>query len=109
MDGTDRGERIGLQKKDGLSLTRATWPNPIFFCAIRITWQNDTFDERREAVWGVLKIDAIKDAFDYPDEYLVDRDIVHRIAFDKARQRGLSLEPINAQDLVHDLKDVFQE
>ena len=106
MDGTDRGERIGLQKKDGLSLTRATWPNPIFFCAIRITWQNDTFDERREAVWGVLKIDAIKDAFDYPDEYLVDRDLVHRIAFDKACQRGLSLEPINAQDLVHDLKDV---
>ncbi len=67
---------------------------------------NDTFDERRESAWAVLKIDAIKEAFDYPDEYQVDRDIVHQIAFDCARSRGQSLEPRSVEDLIHDLKDV---
>ena len=67
---------------------------------------NDTFDERRESAWAVLKIEAIKEAFDYPDEYQVDRDIVHQIAFDCARSRGQSLEPKSVEDLVHDLRDV---
>ena len=67
---------------------------------------NETFDERRESAWGVLKIDAIKDAFDHPDEYLVDRDIVHRIAFDQAKSRGMLLEPETVEDFIHDLRDV---
>ena len=67
---------------------------------------NDTFDERRETAWGAMKIDAIMDAFDYPDEYLIDRDIVHEIAFDSARTRGQQLEPACVDDLIHDLRDV---
>ena len=67
---------------------------------------NDTFDERRESAWAALKIDAVKEAFGYPDEYLVDRDIVHQIAFDNARTRGQRLEPVSVGDLIHDLKDV---
>ena len=67
---------------------------------------NDTFDERRESAWAALKIDAIKDAFGYPDEYQVDRDIVHQIAFECARNRGQPLAPVSVADLIHDLRDV---
>ena len=67
---------------------------------------NDTFDERREAAWAGLKIEAIREAFGYPDEYLVDRDIVHRIAFDRTVARGQPLEPATVGDLIHDLRDV---
>ena len=67
---------------------------------------NDTFDERRESAWAALKIDAIRDAFGYPDEYQVDRDIVHEIAFEGARNRSQPLEPMSVEDLIHDLRDV---
>ena len=67
---------------------------------------NDTFSERRQSAWSALKLDAIKEAFGYPDEYQVDRDIVHQIAFDSARARGQRLEPVTVADLVHDLGDV---
>ena len=66
---------------------------------------NDTFDERRESAWAALKIDAVKYAFEYQDEYQIDRDIVHPIAFDCARVRGQSVEPQSVEDLVHDLGD----
>ena len=67
---------------------------------------NDTFDERRESAWAAVKIDAIKDAFGYPDQYQIDRDIVHQIGFECARNRGQSLEPASVADLIHDLRDV---
>jgi len=67
---------------------------------------NDTFDERRESAWAALKIDAVQYAFERPDEYQVDRDIVHQIAFDSAQSRGQPLEPQSVEDLIHDLKDV---
>ena len=68
---------------------------------------NDTFHERRESAWATMKIDALKDAFGYPDEYQVDRDIVHPIAFDRARENGQSLEPQSVEGLIHDLVDAF--
>jgi hypothetical protein len=67
---------------------------------------NDTFSERRQSAWSALKLDAIKEAFGYPDEYQVDRDIVHQIAFNSARTQGQSLEPVTVDDLMHDLQDV---
>ena len=69
---------------------------------------NETFDERRESAWAALKIDALKEAFDYPRDYQVDRDIVHEIAFANARERGQSLEPVSVADLIHDLADAFR-
>ena len=66
---------------------------------------NDTFDERRQGAWSALKIDAIKEAFGYPEQYQVDRDIVHQIAFDAARARGQCLEPESVDDLIHDVQD----
>lgn len=66
---------------------------------------NDTLHERRESAWAALKIDALKDAFGYPDEYQVDRDIVHQIAFDCARTRGQKLAPQSVAELIHDLAD----
>ena len=66
---------------------------------------NDTFHERLESAWAALKIDALKDAFGYPDEYQVDRDIVHQIASDCALERGQLLEPQSVEDLIHDLAD----
>ena len=66
---------------------------------------NDTFDERRESAWAAVKIDAVKDAFGYPDQYQIDRDIVHQIAFECARNRSQSLAPASVADLVHDLRD----
>ena len=67
---------------------------------------NDTFAERRESAWASLKIDAVKNAFGYPEEYQVDRDIVHPVAFDSARRRGQPLEPVGVEDIIHDLRDV---
>jgi len=66
---------------------------------------NDTFDERRERAWAEIKIDSIRQAFGYSNEYMIDRDIVHRVAFDRARQRGQALEPTSVDDLMHDLCD----
>ncbi|HIG54333.1 MAG TPA: hypothetical protein EYG11_21015 [Candidatus Latescibacteria bacterium] len=66
---------------------------------------NDTFHERRESAWATMKIDALKEAFGYPNEYQVDRDIVHPIAFDRARANGQTLEPQSVADLIHDLAD----
>lgn len=66
---------------------------------------NDTFSERRESSWSQLKIDSIKHAFDYPDEYHIDRDIVHPLVFDSAAERSQPIEPQTPDDVVHDLRD----
>ncbi|HJP31871.1 MAG TPA: hypothetical protein QGF95_15090 [Candidatus Latescibacteria bacterium] len=67
---------------------------------------NSTYSERRESAWGAQKIDAVKEAFGYPDDYLVDRDIVHKIALERATALGQPLEPLSVEDLIHDLTDV---
>jgi hypothetical protein len=66
---------------------------------------NETFAERREAAWASLKIESIRSAFGYPEQYHVDRDIVHPLVFDTARERGQPLAPASVEELVHDLID----
>lgn len=66
----------------------------------------EAYDEGREAAWAALKVNSIKHAFGYPGNYQVDRDIVHPVALAAAERRGQSLEPVNAEDIIHDLGDV---
>ena len=66
---------------------------------------DEIFDERREQIWAHQKLEEICQLHRYPTYFAIDRDIVHQAAFHRAEERGMSLEPQNPEEVMHDLWD----
>ncbi|MBT3604496.1 MAG: hypothetical protein HN521_15680 [Candidatus Latescibacteria bacterium] len=63
------------------------------------------YDEKQERLWSDVKLDAITSAFEFPNLFDLDRDIVHPAAFEVADIRGLPTEPETPGDVLHDICD----
>ena len=66
------------------------------------------FDEAQERVWAEGKLFQIASAFNYPPSFHVNRDVVHQMAVQSARNHRLSIEPETAEDALHDLRDAAE-
>jgi hypothetical protein len=66
---------------------------------------DSVFDEQQERVWADIKVNQIVTAFDFPDFFDLDRDIVHPAAHRAAYGVGQVAEPQTPDDLIHDIAD----
>lgn len=66
---------------------------------------DDIFDEPQERLWANVKCNRIRTAFDFPDFFDLDRDIVHPAAYRAADVVGQDTDPETPEDFVHDMAD----
>ncbi len=71
-------------------------------------WTDGIFDEGVERRWADNKLYVIREVFQYPTYYNLDRDIVHPAAFGIAEKRGLPLKPETVEEILHDMQDAVR-
>ena len=64
------------------------------------------FDENQESIWAENKLTQIAGLYNFPTSFNVDRDMIHPVAIRAAELKGVSIEPQNVDEMLHDLKDV---
>lgn len=69
------------------------------------TLADSIFDEPQERIWADVKRNQIATAFDFPDFFDLDRDIVHPAAYRAADVVGQKVAPETPDDFVHDMGD----
>lgn len=63
------------------------------------------YDEFYEGLWGERKATELFEELDFPDYFLLDRDIVHPAAREMAEAAGQPVEPQTMSDARHDFRD----
>jgi hypothetical protein len=64
------------------------------------------YNEFREEVWAQQKGEELCEELNFPDYFLLDRDIVHPAARELAEAAGHAVEPQNMDEARHDYRDV---
>ena len=65
----------------------------------------EIYQDEWERYAGRAKLDEVATLNSFPTYFMIDRDIVHPAAFDRAAQLGHPLDPQTADDAIHDLWD----
>ena len=63
------------------------------------------FNEHRERVWAKRKAEELCEEQEYPDYFLLDRDILHPAARELAEVAGQDITPKNMTEARHDYRD----
>lgn len=66
------------------------------------------FASEREQEWARDKVERIAQVFNFPQRFLFDRDIIHEVARELARQQGQAVEPQSFADVLHDYRDALR-
>ena len=64
------------------------------------------YNEYREEVWAARKAEELCEEMNFPDFFLLDRDIVHPAAREMAEVAGQDAAPQNMDEARHDYRDV---
>ncbi|MCC7264690.1 MAG: hypothetical protein IT369_19415 [Candidatus Latescibacteria bacterium] len=63
------------------------------------------YDEYQEELWAQRKVVELAEQFQYPSYFLLDRDVVHPLACQRAENAGQDPAPRNIDEARHDLAD----
>ena len=66
------------------------------------------FDEYRECAWGDKKAKEFFEELDFPDYFLLDRDILHPAATEMAEAAGQEIEATTIDEARHDYRDTLR-
>ena len=66
------------------------------------------FDEHQEEVWAQRKAVELAEEEEYPDYFLLDRDVIHPAARQMAEAAGQTVRPQNMDEARHDYNDALR-
>lgn len=68
----------------------------------------DLFNEYQEELWAARKVAELAEEFQFPTLFLLDRDVVHSVARQRAEKVGQDPSPQCIEDARHDFRDALR-